>query len=116
MKIVYIAHPISGDVVGNLKKVKTILRYINLYEDCIVPFAHYVIDCQVLDDTIIEERERGIENDVALLKAGFINEMWLYGNRISEGMKHEIKLAKSLGILVIPKTVETMEEYIKYNL
>lgn len=107
MKIVYIAHPLSGDIPGNLEKVKNIIRQINLTESDIVPFAHYFVDCHALDDTIPEERERGIKNDIALMKAGFINELWLYGDRISAGMGHEIALALKLGITVISKSEGT---------
>ena len=60
-----------------------------------------------MDDTKPEERQRGISNDIALLKAGFINEMWLYGDRISEGMKHEIMLAYHLRISVFSKSEGT---------
>ena len=110
MKIIYIAHPISGDIIGNLFEVRQIVRHINLTEPDVVPFAHYFVDCHALDDNIPEERQRGIENDIALLSAGFINEMWLYGDRISNGMRHEIELARKLGIPVIPKTSHTREE------
>jgi len=108
MKIVYIAHPLSGDIEGNLKKVIAIIRHINMTEPEVVPFAHYFVDCYALDDTILEERNRGIKNDIALLKAGFINEVWLYGDRISNGMQHEIDLAGELNIPVISKTKETI--------
>ena len=104
MKIVYIAHPISGDIQGNLNKVKNIIRQINLKEPDILPFAHYFVDCHALDDTIPKERERGIKNDTALMKAGFINEVWLFGDRISNGMKHEIELARELNIPIISKS------------
>lgn len=107
MKIVYIAHPISGDIAGNLKKILAIVREINLTEPDVVPFAHYWVDCHALDDTIPEERERGIKNDKTLLKAGFINEVWLYGDRISSGMLDEIKTANEAGTPVIAKTKET---------
>jgi len=106
MKIIYIAHPISGDVVGNLKKILAIIREININEPEILPFAHYWVDCHALDDTIISERERGIKNDIALLRAGFINELWLYGDRISNGMQHEIELATELDIAIVPKSDE----------
>ena len=112
MKIVYIAHPLSGDLPGNLEKVRNIVRHLNLTEPNIVPFAHYFVDCYALDDTIQEERERGIKNDIALLKAGFIDELWLYGDIISNGMKAEIELAKKLGILVKPQTKETLLDYV----
>lgn len=107
MKIVYIAHPISGDITGNLEKIRKIVRHINLFEPDVVPFAHYWLDCHALDDNIPEERERGIKNDVALMNAGFITEVRLYGDKISTGMKHEIELADKLGIPVIAKTKET---------
>jgi hypothetical protein len=108
MKIVYIAHPISGDIKGNLQKIIQIVREVNVTESEVVPFAHYWVDCHALDDTIESERNRGIKNDIALLKAGFINELWLYGDRISNGMMHEIELAFELRIPVIGKTFETV--------
>ena len=107
MKIVYIAHPISGDIYGNLRKVSEIIRKINLTEPNIVPFAHYFVDCYALNDSIPEERERGIKNDTAFFNAGFIDEVWLYGDRISNGMKSEIELAKKLGITIISKSEGT---------
>lgn len=90
--------------------IKEIVRGINLQMPDVLPFAHYVVDCESLDDTISEERERGIKNDIALLRAGFINEMWLYGSKISNGMRAEIKLAKELGIPVIPCSIGTKME------
>lgn len=110
-RFAYIAHPISGDIAGNLEKIKAIVRHINLTEPDVVPFAHYVVDCESLDDNVPEERERGIKNDIALLKAGFITEMRLYGDRISKGMRHEIELAKELGIPVHAMTFGTKEGY-----
>ncbi len=103
MKVVYIAHPISGNVKENLKKIALIGREINLDEPDTVPFAHYYFDCHCLIDNIPEERERGIKNATELLKRGFIDEIRLYGDHISEGMKHEIELAHKLGIPVIDK-------------
>jgi len=109
MKIVYIAHPISGNIEGNLNKIKDIVRGINLQMPDVLPFAHYFVDCYALDDTIQEERARGIKNNVALLKAGFINEMWLFGSRISNGMKAEIELARSLNIPIRSMSIGTMD-------
>jgi len=107
MKIAYIAHPISGDIEGNLERIKKIGRKINLEEPNVVPFAHYYFDCHALDDDVPEERERGIKNDIALMKKGFIDEVRLYGDRISSGMRHEVELAHELGIKVVPMTEET---------
>jgi hypothetical protein len=111
MKVVYIAHPISGDITANLAKIAKIGRQINLEEPNVIPFAHYFFDCYSLNDDISEERERGIKNDVALLKMGFIDEIRLYGDRISNGMKHEINIAHDLGIDIKPMTPETDYQY-----
>ena len=109
MKIIYIAHPIGGDIKRNIQKVLEIIRGININIPEVVPFAHYVVDCYALDDSVPEERMRGIKNDIALFRAGFIDEVWLYGSRISEGMKAEIKLAKELNIPVISMSIGTMD-------
>lgn len=100
MKIAYIAHPISGDIEGNLKKIRAINRTINLEEPDVVPFAPYYLDCVSLDDNVLEERERGIKNDIELMKRGFIDELRLYGDRISNGMLAEIKMALKFNVPV----------------
>lgn len=117
MKVAYIAHPISGDIHGNLNKIKDIGRKINLEEPEVVPFAHYFFDCYALDDNVPEERDRGIKNDIALMRKGFIDEVRLYGDRISNGMLHEIKLAVEVGIPVVPMTDATKREFqiIEFN-
>jgi hypothetical protein len=107
MKIVYIAHPIGGNVADNIDKVRRIVRHINLTEPDIVPFAHYLVDLAALDDNNPLERARGIKNDTALFKAGFIDEMWLYGDKISTGMGYEISLAIELNIPIISKSKGT---------
>ena len=111
MKIAYIAHPIGGDVEGNLAEVLKIVRDININMPDVLPFAPYWIDCHALDDSVQEERNRGIKNDQTLMKAGFIDEVWLFGDRISAGMEHEIKLAKELGVPVFPCTAGTKRGY-----
>lgn len=54
-----------------------------------------------MDDDKPEERIRGIKNDIAILRSGMVNELRLCGNRISNGMQHEMDLAIELGIPVI---------------
>lgn len=111
MRIAYIAHPVSGDINGNLRRIEKIIRKINLEESDVVPFAHYFVDCYALDDDVEKERRRGIRNDKAIMKRGVVDEIRLYGDRISEGMADEVELAHKLGIKVIPMTDQTEEEY-----
>lgn len=104
MKMVYIAHPISGDIAGNLEKIRTIVRQINIEQPNVVPFAPYWLDCHALDDTNPVERQRGINNDGEYFRRLVMDEVWLCGDRISNGMQAEIDLANELGIPVIDKT------------
>lgn len=103
MKIVYIAHPIGGDVAGNLERIRLIVRQINLTMPDVVPFAPYWLDCFALNDNDPHERERGIKNDNELFNRKFIDEVWLCGGRISAGMRAEKELAEKLGIPVVDK-------------
>lgn len=110
MIVAYIAHPISGDIQGNLDKIRGIVRSVNLLEPDVVPFAHYWLDCHALDDNNPEERARGIKNDIVLMRRGFIDEVRLYGDKISSGMLAEVKLAQALGIPVRAMTPECKAE------
>lgn len=110
MKIAYIAHPISGDISGNLEKIRLIVRKINLEELDVVPFAPYWIDCHALDDNVSEERYRGIRNGIELMRRGFIDEVRLYGDKISRGMRYEVQLAEDLGIPVVGMTEQTRSQ------
>lgn len=110
MKIAYIAHPIGGDPDGNVKKILAIIKQINLEEPDVVPFAPYLGDVLALDDNNPDERERGIKNDKFLLSKGFIDEVRLYGDRISKGMADEIGYAAVFGIPVIPMSQQLYDE------
>lgn len=112
-KVVYIAHPIGGDVDNNLRKVEAIVREICLKTDDIIPVAPYHLLCHALDDNSISERAIGMEISMAYLKFNKVTEVWLYGNRISQGMKTEIELAVSLGIKVVPQTFALQKFYKK---
>ena len=103
MKIVFIAHPISGDVKGNLKKVIAIVRDINLHNKDVVPFAPYWVDCHALNDDIPEERQRGIRNDYEYFRRNVFDELWVYGDTISKGMKAEIETASMFNIPIVFK-------------
>lgn len=112
-KTVFIAHPISGDVKGNMKKVLNICKQVHTQE--IIPYAPYLAALQYLNDEVVEDRSLGIEANLECLHRKFIDELWLFGNKISEGMEQEILLAKKLGIPIIAKTDETKRDLEKFN-
>lgn len=101
-KIIYIAHPIGGNVTENIASVLAIVRELSL-ENEVIPFAPYIVDVQALNDANPEERAIGFEHNRAIFQSGIIEEVWLYGGRISNGMQTEIEWAKELNIPVIQK-------------
>jgi hypothetical protein len=105
MKIVYIAHPIGGDVEANLADLRRIIRKINMEPGAgVVPFVPYYADVVSLDDNKPEERARGMENGRRILESGIVQEMWLTGDRISPGMMAERAIAETIGIPVVDFT------------
>lgn len=95
MKKVYICAPLGGDVAGNLENAK---RYSEYALRCgaapVTP--HFYALC--LDDSVPAEREMGIVAGLSLL--WFCDEVWVFGDEITEGMANEIKLARNLNIKV----------------
>ena len=108
-KTVFIAHPISGDISGNVKKVLEICKITHTKE--IIPVAPYLVSLQYLNDEVVEDRALGIEANLECFHRRYIDELWIYGNKISKGMIQEIKLAKKLKIPTIPQTKETKAAY-----
>lgn len=105
-KIVYIAHPIGGDIQANLADLYRILRILNTDElevfGDIVPFAPYAMTG--LDDNVALERKIAMNNNEALINTGVFDELWLTGDKISLGMREEIKLFRSLGKTIVDYT------------
>jgi hypothetical protein len=107
MKIAYIAHPIGGNPEGNAKKILDIIKQINLTEPNTVPFAPYITDILALDDNDPEQRERGIKNDAAFFSKKTMDEVRLYGDHLSKGMRGEIEFASFFKIPIRPMTKQT---------
>lgn len=106
-KTVFIAHPISGDIEGNMKRVLAICEQVHSRE--IIPVAPYLVSLQYLDDALVEDRELGIAANLECFHRRYIDELWLFGDRISSGMEEEIKLALEYGIPIVPKTKATRQ-------
>jgi hypothetical protein len=86
--IVYICHPISGDVEANLCKIKKIYADI-LMEGNVIPFAPYLGGLSFLNDAEPKHREMGIELNKAFFRRKAFDVLWIYGD-ISKGMAQEI--------------------------
>lgn len=105
-KIVYVAHPISGDVLQNLRDIQMHYQLISA-KDEVIPFVPYYATVMSLDDSDQFQRQKGFSHNEAIFKAGIIDEVWLFGDKISSGMKQEIIWANELNIPVISKSKGT---------
>lgn len=93
MKKVYICAPLGGDVEGNLERVKRYTRYALMCGTApVVP--HFYALC--LDDDNQTEREIGLAAGLGML--WFCDELWVFGQDITEGMKQELQFCKHLNI------------------
>ena len=97
-KLVYVAHPVGGNIKDNVKKIFQICHDIHKNNNNIIPFAPYLVALQYLDDTVIEERELGIQANAEHFKRKTMDEVWLCGSKISAGMEYEIKFALKYNI------------------
>lgn len=92
--MVYICSPLRGDYGQNIKNA---VRYCEIAAGLgVLPLAPHTIFTQYLNDTIPVQRQRGLDLGLALLEK--CDELWVMGQQISEGMRGEIKLARSRGM------------------
>ena len=89
MKKVYICAPLGGDVKNNLEKVKRYTQY-----------------ALCLDDDNPGERQIGMTAGRSLL--WFCDELWQFGDEITEGMAAELQYCRHLNV----KTRKVREEEI----
>lgn len=93
-RVVYVASPYKGDVEANVMRAMRYCRFV-IHNGCL-PIAPHVYLTKILDDNIADERRLGIELGLQLLV--LCDELWVFGNKISEGMTLELKLAQILNI------------------
>lgn len=103
-KVVYIAHPIGGDVETNIRKILDICHEVHVSSNGnIVPFAPYLVSLQYLKDHLEAERELGIAANHAMFHKRAMDEVWVYGDKISSGMRAELERAVEYNIPIICK-------------
>lgn len=95
MKKVYICSPLGGNIQENLKKAKQYARYALICGTApVVP--HFYALC--LNDNIPKEREIGMAAGLSLL--WFCDEMWIFGDEVTESMKAEMQFCKNLNVRI----------------
>lgn len=101
LKIVYVAHPISGDLRDNLKDIQRIIVLLNKKYKNTVFSVPYFGDVMSLDDSYANDRRRGMRNCMALIDTGAFDELWLTGDHISKGMQAEMMRFAVKGLPII---------------
>lgn len=94
MRVVIVESPFAGDVERNTRYARAALL------DCLkrgeAPFASHLLYTQVLDDTVLHERVRGIAAGLELAKRADLTAV--YGDLgISRGMQMGIDAASAAG-------------------
>ena len=87
--IVYICSPYAGDIENNTAAARRYSRF--AVESGYIPITPHLLFPQFLNDSDPKERELGLFFGNAILSK--CAEMWVFGERISEGMETEIKRA-----------------------
>lgn len=104
--LVYICSLYRGDTEKNTKKARKYSRF--AVESKAIPMTPHLLYPQFMDDSNPEERYLATHT-INYVLVGKCQEMWIFGDDISEGMAREIALAERRRMKVRYFT-ETMEE------
>lgn len=95
--MIYICSPYKDNAFQTTaQNVEDVKRYCKgASDEGRIPFAPHLYFTQFLDDSVKEQRQRGIELGLQVML--LCSEVWVFGDYISEGMQQEIELANQLG-------------------
>lgn len=85
--VVYVCSPYSGDIERNTANARMYSRFAVAKNT--IPFAPHIL----LPQYISEEHERGLAMFMNKVFLGKCDELWVFGNKITDGMEEEIELA-----------------------
>lgn len=104
--LVYICSPYRGDTEKNTEKARKYSRF--AVESKAIPMTPHLLYPQFMDDSNPEERYLAT-HVINYVLIGKCQEVWVFGENISEGMDREIALAEKRRMKIRYFT-ETMEE------
>lgn len=104
MKIVYICSPYRGHVNENLEIARKASRF--AVDAGCLPIAPHLLLPQFMD----EETERQQALDLNLCILDICQELWIIGDKLTEGMKFEISNASARGLRIVPVNLEVEHE------
>ena len=93
---VFVCSPYAGCVKANVHNARMYSRFVFLC-GC-MPITPHLMYPRFLEDKDTKERDAGLQMGLILLN--YCNEIWVFGQKISNGMRREIAFAESHGIMV----------------
>ena len=88
--LVYICSPYSGDIERNTARARAFCRFAVVKRA--IPLAPHLLFPQFMS----EEKERSLALFMGIVLLGKCDEIWVFGDYISEGMEGEIAKAKKM--------------------
>lgn len=88
--LVFICSAFANDIEGNTERTRKYCRF--AVEQNAIPLAPHLLYPQFMDEHDPDSRKLGLFFGRILL--GKCQELWVFGNMISEGMSYEIRKAK----------------------
>ncbi|OPY59017.1 MAG: hypothetical protein A4E55_00386 [Pelotomaculum sp. PtaU1.Bin035] len=89
--------PYAGDIAYNTRMAIEYCRH--AADRGVIPLAPHLLLPRFLFESNPREREQGVKMGLRLL--GVCSELWVFGDRISVGMRREIAEAERLGIKIV---------------
>ncbi len=97
LKKIYVCSRLAGDLENNIEKTKGYAKFV--VKECgAIPIAPHIYFTQFLNDTLPEDRAFGTMAGLMLLSD--CDELWYFGDSVSQSMVREIIAAKEQGIPV----------------
>jgi hypothetical protein len=103
----YVAHPVAGDVAGNILRARAWYQYLSDFNPRIRVVCPWLLDITIWDDADDDARELGLRrclNDVSTCHA-----IMLVGPMVTRGMQEELQRARDLDLQIFASTGPGME-------
>jgi hypothetical protein len=103
-RMIYVAHPVGGDVENNIRRAKAWVKYLEAGNPWVVFVSQWIIGVENWDDSKPEDRAIGLRRCFAQVER--CDELWLIGPRVSSGMLGEAAHARKFDVKVVDFTGE----------
>lgn len=103
--LVFICSPFAGDIEHNIEKARCYSRF--AVNKNTIPIAPHLLFPQFMDDNNKAQRDRAIFMGLVLLSK--CQELWCFGETITQGMSVELEKAKQRGIKIRQFTEDCVE-------